>query len=278
MPIPKAKLSALGSLVLASLPLNETSNAKKPVARQTLSIMRIQQAKSSALPTSFPFVINAKSASIPLIDSQQLRVNALKRRFLNSAVTTHVSEPFRNQKIHVSATNLHASGKCGAITSPVPTTVTEAAQLDASFADIFIDAPAPVFAPSGLVPATVPNPASAISTAVRAPRSKRCQNLPTEKQVSDIIDKSYSEVITRPEMLNQYEKMSSQTYGESNISLVSKLVAETKNMKEIFVDLGSGVGQVCMMVAALSRASKCFGIEFKPNPCTLYRVHEDLRY
>jgi hypothetical protein len=51
-------------------------------------------------------------------------VNALKKRFLTPAVITHVSEPFRNQKNHVSATNLHASGKCGAITSPVPTTVT----------------------------------------------------------------------------------------------------------------------------------------------------------
>ena len=69
-------------------------------------------------------------------------------------------------------------------------------------------------------------------------------------------------------MLNQYKKMSSQTYSESNMPLVSKLVAETKNMKgKIFVDLGSGVGQVCMMVAALSRASKCFGIELMlPNP------------
>ena len=61
--------------------------------------------------------------------------------------------------------------------------------------------------------------------------------------------------------------MSSQTYGESNIPLVAKLVAENKQMEgKIFVDLGSGVGQVCMMVAALSRASKCFGIELMPNP------------
>jgi len=135
-------------------------------------------------------------------------------------------------------------------------------------------APAPVFAlasasasASGLVPATVPNPASAPSIAVGAQRSKRRRILPTEKQVSDIIDKSYSEVITHPEILNRYKNMSSQTYGESNMPLVSKLVAEIKQMEgQIFVDLGSGVGQVCMMVAALSRASKCFGIELMPNP------------
>jgi hypothetical protein len=115
--------------------------------------------------------------------------------------------------------------------------------------------------------ATVPNQASALSTAANAQRSKRCRILPTEKQVSDMIDKSYSEVITHPQMLNQYKKMSSQTYGESNIPLVSKLVAKNKQMEgKIFVDLGSGVGQVCMMVAALSRASKCFGIELMPNP------------
>ena len=33
-----------------------------------------------------------------------------------------------------------------------------------------------------------------------------------------------------------------------------------------FVDLGSGVGQVCMMIAALTHASSCFGIEIMPNP------------
>ena len=33
-----------------------------------------------------------------------------------------------------------------------------------------------------------------------------------------------------------------------------------------FIDLGSGVGQVCMMVAALSNASNCFGIEIMHHP------------
>jgi len=33
-----------------------------------------------------------------------------------------------------------------------------------------------------------------------------------------------------------------------------------------FVDLGSGVGQVCMMIAALTHASSCFGIEIMTNP------------
>jgi hypothetical protein len=69
----------------------------------------------------------------------------------------------------------------------------EAAQPTANSANISIDAPAPVFAlasasatASGLVPATVPNPVSALSTAVDAQRSKRCQSLPTEKQVSTV--------------------------------------------------------------------------------------------
>jgi H3 lysine-79-specific histone-lysine N-methyltransferase len=34
----------------------------------------------------------------------------------------------------------------------------------------------------------------------------------------------------------------------------------------MFVDLGSGVGQVCMMMSALSNASRCFGIEIMDHP------------
>jgi hypothetical protein len=57
-------------------------------------------------------------------------------------------------------------------------------------------------------------------------------------------------------LLNIDVVFSPQTYGESTLVLVSKLIDECDLHGRGFVDLGSGVGQVCMMVAALSSASR----------------------
>jgi len=84
--------------------------------------------------------------------------------------------------------------------------------------------------------------------------------------VGKIIEKCYSEVITRPALLRKYKNFSPQTYGEAKLALVSKMIDECDVDGKTFVDLGSGVGQVCMMFAALSSASSCFGIELMDNP------------
>jgi len=86
------------------------------------------------------------------------------------------------------------------------------------------------------------------------------------QKVGTIVEKCYNEVITRPELLRKYKNFSPQTYGESTLALVSKLIDECDMDGKTFVDLGSGVGQVCMMVAALSSASSCFGIELMDHP------------
>lgn len=52
------------------------------------------------------------------------------------------------------------------------------------------------------------------------------------------------------------------TYGEAKRALILKMLDACPDLAgKTFVDLGSGCGQVCMMVAALSEASKCVGIE-----------------
>ena len=56
--------------------------------------------------------------------------------------------------------------------------------------------------------------------------------------------------------MRKYKALSPQTYGESTIILVSKLVGEFDMAGKTFLDLGSGVGQVCMLIAALSKASR----------------------
>lgn len=84
--------------------------------------------------------------------------------------------------------------------------------------------------------------------------------------VGTIVESCYNEVITKPELLRKYKNFSPQTYGESTLALVSKLIDECDLAGKVFVDLGSGVGQVCMMIAALSNASRCFGIEIMDHP------------
>ena len=58
------------------------------------------------------------------------------------------------------------------------------------------------------------------------------------------MNKCYDEVVTMPLLLNRYPKFGACTYGESTNILVSKLIDECNVGGKIFVDLGSGVGQV----------------------------------
>lgn len=71
-----------------------------------------------------------------------------------------------------------------------------------------------------------------------------------------------------PALLRKYKPLSSETYGEANMVLVLKMLQQCSSdfAGKAFIDLGSGVGQVCMMVAALSNASNCFGIELMRHP------------
>ncbi len=117
--------------------------------------------------------------------------------------------------------------------------------------------------------------------------------------VSNILQSCYDEVVN-PSMLRKAR--GSFTYGESTIVLVRCILNECQAdlHGKTFVDLGSGCGQVCfprvlclilssifvlqvcMMVAALSSAAKCFGIEMLSAPHEfalklLHRFQFDLR-
>jgi hypothetical protein len=119
------------------------------------------------------------------------------------------------------------------------------------------------------------------------------------KRVANILQKCYDEVVN-PSILRKAK--GSFTYGESTIVLVRSILKEyhADLHCKTFVDLGSGCGQVCftrfhflnvssifvlqvcMMVAALSSAAKCFGIEMLSAPHEfalklLHRFQCDLR-
>ena len=96
-----------------------------------------------------------------------------------------------------------------------------------------------------------------------------------------MLDTCYSAVVLRPQDLNRGK--GSRTYGEASDALIMALIGAADMSGKTFVDLGSGIGQVsllraanvppsplgicsvqvCMMVAALSDASSCVGIEIE---------------
>ena len=73
----------------------------------------------------------------------------------------------------------------------------------------------------------------------------------------------YNTAIADPNDLNQYVAFTPEVYGETSFDLVCQMIdlisPITTEMK--FIDLGSGVGQVVLQVAALTDCQLCVGIE-----------------
>lgn len=54
----------------------------------------------------------------------------------------------------------------------------------------------------------------------------------------------------------------SQVYGETSYELVCQMIDEIQiTSEDVFVDLGSGVGQVVLQMAAATPCKICFGVE-----------------
>ncbi|XP_052775072.1 serine-rich adhesin for platelets-like isoform X1 [Mya arenaria] len=77
-----------------------------------------------------------------------------------------------------------------------------------------------------------------------------------------IIQQCYDHAIEDPEKLNQYEPFSPEVYGETSFELVDQMVKSINFTEDdYFIDLGSGVGQVVLQVAACTPCNICYGIE-----------------
>lgn len=86
--------------------------------------------------------------------------------------------------------------------------------------------------------------------------------LPSRSMLRHIVQQVYNYAVTEPEKLNQYEPFSPEVYGETSFELVCQMVDEIDiGPDETFLDLGSGVGQVVLQVAASTKAKLCIGIE-----------------
>ena len=73
-----------------------------------------------------------------------------------------------------------------------------------------------------------------------------------------------------PNELNHYEAFTPEVYGETSFELICQILDHIQPItgENKFVDLGSGVGQVVLQVAALTDCSVSFGIEKATTPAS----------
>jgi [histone H3]-lysine79 N-trimethyltransferase len=88
--------------------------------------------------------------------------------------------------------------------------------------------------------------------------------------VSRITEQIYSRTVSpKVETLRAYQNGSDNVYGELRERLCSQIFQQTKlNQEMVFVDLGSGVGNIVLQ-AALEIGCESWGIEMMKNPCEL---------
>lgn len=87
-----------------------------------------------------------------------------------------------------------------------------------------------------------------------------------ERILSQIYNRTVSPQVN---ILKQYENGTDNVYGELLPRFTNQIFADTGlTSGQVFVDLGSGVGNVVLQ-AALQIGCESWGIEFMPNPCLL---------
>ena len=84
-----------------------------------------------------------------------------------------------------------------------------------------------------------------------------------------LLDLAYAKVVTEPKSLNKYKPFSHEVYGETNYELTHQIITEPwagpVGPDDVFIDLGSGVGQVVLQAAATT-GCRAYGIELMPAP------------
>ncbi|XP_071508082.1 uncharacterized protein [Diadema antillarum] len=77
-----------------------------------------------------------------------------------------------------------------------------------------------------------------------------------------IMQQVYAHAIDDPDKLNCYEPFSPEVYGETSFDLVMQMLEHVQiNEEDSFIDLGSGVGNVVLQVAAATKCKLAYGIE-----------------
>ncbi|KAJ7308213.1 hypothetical protein JRQ81_008733 [Phrynocephalus forsythii] len=106
-------------------------------------------------------------------------------------------------------------------------------------------------------------PSTAFTSCGKGPPSPMKLNTrPSNGLLRHILQQVYNHSVTDPEKLNNYEPFSPEVYGETSFDLVAQMIDEIKMTEDdFFVDLGSGVGQVVLQVAASTNCKHHYGVE-----------------
>lgn len=103
--------------------------------------------------------------------------------------------------------------------------------------------------------------------------SQRLNKRPSRGLLRHILQQTYNQAVVEPDKLNQYEPFSPEVYGETSYELVCQMIDQidvTEN--DVFVDLGSGVGQVVLQMAAATLCKICIGVERADVPSRYAQV------
>ncbi|GMR52812.1 hypothetical protein PMAYCL1PPCAC_23007 [Pristionchus mayeri] len=93
----------------------------------------------------------------------------------------------------------------------------------------------------------------------------------TSEQSKKLSFTIFNRVVKNAQVLNKcYKSFTSQTYGETSFDQI-QIILDRLQMtdKDVFVDLGSGVGHVVTYAAAYTMAKKCVGIEINSVPAEM---------
>ena len=98
----------------------------------------------------------------------------------------------------------------------------------------------------------------------------------TRPHLKHILTKCYNKSVIDPNELNHYEAFTPEVYGETSFELICQILDKLHPIsgENKFVDLGSGVGQVVLQVAALTNCSVSLGIEKANIPARYARDME----
>ncbi|XP_033226920.1 histone-lysine N-methyltransferase, H3 lysine-79 specific isoform X2 [Belonocnema kinseyi] len=92
--------------------------------------------------------------------------------------------------------------------------------------------------------------------------SQRLNKRPSRGLLRHILQQTYNQAVLEPDKLNNYEPFSPEVYGETSYELVCQMIDQIDVTEDdVFVDLGSGVGQVVLQMAAATFCKICIGVE-----------------
>ncbi|XP_049692265.2 histone-lysine N-methyltransferase, H3 lysine-79 specific isoform X1 [Helicoverpa armigera] len=92
--------------------------------------------------------------------------------------------------------------------------------------------------------------------------AQRLNKYPSRGLLKHILQQTYNQAVSDPDKLNQYEPFSPEVYGETSYELVCQMIDQIDiTPDDVFVDLGSGVGQVVLQMAAATPCRVCLGVE-----------------